>query len=682
MRQEVAGGERRACLAHHQFLNKLETMSKRRRGRKKRIARGEDKPLHVHVVASAPGEKNLGKEEAVPDAAVFEKKVPLEEFPVAAVKDDSRNSRPNFFQKMLSLVSGVLVFASFLSVAAAAYFFLWHRAAPRDVVFEIEAPKKSYYGAPFDVSVKVSNVSNEKMYDAAVWLELPPDFQVVGADGSVLDFDKARNEIKLGDLDKGTVQRRVFRVLSTALEGDSEKDDKKTAIVGKLSYGVNKNSNFEISDEAEVSFEGPAVQLEVKSDDKVVSGSAIALEIVYKNVSDTDFDDVAVRIDYPGRFVFISSDLQPSSLNNYWKLGGLRKGSKGSIRVQGRIEGQEGVSFDFPTTFYIRVGDKDYPIYKSGSRASIAPSPLGLDVLINGASDKVVHLGDSVRYSIQYANSSGVLLQNVVIRATVRGDMVDFSTLETDGELDTIKGQVVWDGNKVVNLSGLQPGERGQVYFSVKLPNKFPINRYGDKNFSIKVNVSASSPSTPHYLSGGATKAEKEVVTKIGGSVMIDAKGFYRDASSGFVNSGQLPPRVGEATQYTIHWVLRNFSTDINGVKVSAVLPQGVKLVGSATANVSSVPQYDANTNSVVWEIDRIEATRGAVGAPIEGVFQIEAIPEAQYAGSFQPLLGVTNLTATDSFTGEALSATDLPISTNLLDDTSVLPGQGVVTGN
>lgn len=577
-----------------------------------------------------------------------------------------------------SLFKSLSIFFTLVSVAAillGAYLLFLYKTSSKDILIKIKAPSQVFIGAPFDMEVQVKNSSDESLTNAKLFLDLPENFLLMKVDGKPDDLAEKKG-ISIEEFKSGESQKKVFALIPT-FKGSS--DVKKYKIASRLSYDLGRNSNFEVRADDEITLSEPAVNLDVEQASTVISGSAFSFKLKYKNISNFNFSDFNIGVKYPDNFRFISANLQPNSLNNYWELGGLRPGSDGFLEIQGSLSGAEGREFIFPVTFFSSFDGKDFPIYTEIVKETIAPSPLGLEVYVNGSENYIASLNDDLRYVIKYKNMSGVVLQNASITATLRGVMVDFSSIKTNGVLDMTRGAVRWTANELPELGLLQPGTSGEASFNIKLPNKYPINRFGDKNFSIQVKVGMTSPSVPFYLSGEALGAEKDVQTKIGGMITMDARAFYRDPNSGIVNTGEFPPKVGAPTQYAIHWILRNFSTDASTVRVSVILQTGVSWKGGMISNAETAPKYDETAREVSWEISKIQATRGAVGEPITAVFQIEAVPDISQVGNFQSLLGATSLKANDDFTGEVLTAIDLPLSTNLVDDATVETGKGIV---
>ncbi len=590
----------------------------------------------------------------------------------------SKSKKGGFFAGFFNFFSSAFFLMSVVAFGLSAYFIFLHGRSGEGVTLKITLPKEIYAGAPFEVRFEAENAVDKEIYEPKVWLDLPEGFSVV--DFPNLSVGKRDGQkLVLNNFKPNEKKQAVFRVIAVASMEREERSREDFEVVGRMTYALARSSELEVSDSEEVVIKGSAVGVGIKKPEFIVNDSIFEIDLNYKNVSNFDFEDAAIEIKYPERFKFVSASVTPTSLNNYWKIGGLRTGAKGKITIMGTLRGAQGVAFDFPVVITTNIKGVDYPIGSEATKAEMASSLLGLQVETNGKENYVAKLGEVLKYTVRYINSSGIVLKDVTVAAAIRGDMVDFTSLEGAGKLDSTKGAVIWDSRTAPALAEMQPGAVGELSFSIKLPNKYPINRFGDKNFVVKVSVEASSPSVPYYVSGDQTSAEKEVVTKVAGYVSVESKGFYRDSGGSVVNEGELPPTVGKATQYSVHWIIRNFSTDVSGVTVSAPMAQNAFWKGVISENGNGTLSYNEETREVVWEVPKIQATKGVANEPLEAVFRIEGVPDASDVGKFQELMGTVRLKAMDDFTGEALSNSDLPLSTNLVDDVTVGPGMGVV---
>ena len=201
-----------------------------------------------------------------------------------------------------------------------------------------------------------------------------------------------------------------------------------------------------------------------------------------------------------------------------------------------------------------------------------------------------------------------------------------------------------------------------------------------DKNFTLKAKATIESPTVPSFVQATKTFSLASLETKVAGQVFIDTKAYFRDAASGIVNKGPFPPRINQPTQYTIHWLITNYATDIQNVTLKAFLGPNVKFTGVVKSSAgTSVPLYNDRTQEMTWTLAKVPATAGVISKPIEAIFQVSATPSSSDLGTFMPLVQETSLTAVDEFTNLELTGNDLPVTTQLPDDTTVISGQGIV---
>ena len=586
-----------------------------------------------------------------------------------APKEESYEGRKTPIMKRIFIVAGVIAVLAVVGFFAVQYIFNV-AGTSKDVGVEIFAPDHVYRGVPFEVTVQISSQADTFMRNANLTLTMT---------SGLVSLDSLNNKTVLidsvGDLGGGSLTKKVYKFLSV---GDPNSIQKVTA---QLGYALgNSSARYEVKQEKQLTIDGPAISISVKKPDTVVGGSKFDLEVQYENLSDFSFPDVRLEMKYPTAFEFKSATLTPTSMNNYWQLGGLNTGSKGTLGISGDLQVSDQNSFNIPVDLYVSFLGQDYLVNEQLVTLSISPSPIHFDISLNGATDYVARAGDTLRYAIKYQNNSGIALADVVIRANLLGELFDFKTLQTNGNFNSLANSVTWNASNVPALHLLDPGASGEVSIQVRLASYFPIKSISDRNYSLKVSTEIDSPSVPYYLTADKTSAVAAMTTKIMGSAAVSTKTLYRDAASGIVNDGALPPQVNKPTEFTIHWFIKNYSTDLSNVTISAPLASGVRWTGVEKSNLDSVPLYNDRTNTVEWTIDKIPATRGALGDPIEVTFQVELTPNVTQVNQYARLLGQTTLKGTDGFTGMQITATADPIDTSLSQDPTVGQGQGIVS--
>lgn len=540
----------------------------------------------------------------------------------------------------------------------------------RGVLIEVEAAGEVTRGVPFELNVTIENTTDNVLKDALVTLDLPEGLINLGA---IEGGDVRRVEETLGVVGKDGLTKKTYKIIGV---GKEDVPHSGTLI---FSYSAENGSHYERKSEWQVTMKKAPLEVEMKMPEQVMNGSAFDWEIFYRNIGEVDFRDVALKIEYPKNFKVLSSNLGTAESENEWLLGEVKAKSSGSLEIKGMLEEGEEMTLEIPVVISVAFLGRSYAIFESNVEVKTTPSPLRLEIVTNGEKEHVAKPGEELTYDIQYSNMSGIPLANTVLKVMVLGEVIDRSSMVTNGERDATATVFTWNAGNVPDFRMLEPGASGKVSIKMKIPATFSVKRLNDKNFVIRVNAEMESPSVPYYMNATKTKSLANVETKVGGVIAVETRGLYRDANAGVVNSGSLPPKVGMKTQYTIRWIVKNFTTDVEQVVVSAKLEEGVVWTGIVKTNGETSPRYDEKSKEVRWEIANVAAGKGIMNTPLEAVFQIEAIPQARDAGKAMPLLGETSLQAIDSFTKVSVGSIDGPITTQLTDDPTVSQNDGIV---
>ncbi len=522
-------------------------------------------------------------------------------------------------------------------------------------------PDEISLGIPFTIKVGVSNATGRVLEDARAALLLPEGMAFLGS-----GTGKTVETKNLGRIGEGSVIQEDFEVIATSGENTVKKPSVR---VSYLPQGV--KSQFEKTKEFELAVGASGLNLEITIPESVAAGEDVVINVFYKNISGIDLKDLRLKIDYPAGFEFEKSDLEPDLSTNVWDLGDLRKGSENKFKITGNLIGPEKSKHDFKARVEAGFLGETYQIAEKTAAVGIVASPLSLEVLLNDSPEsRTVVPGEELSYTISYVNEGKQAYRNVVIRAQLKGEMFDFASVQSEGRINSLGSPIVWDVSTNPDLAVVSPDSSGAVEFRIRVLSAYPIKRLSDKNFVLKVDARAESSKT-------VAVAQSE--SKVRGNIGIDAQAFFRDAASGILNQGPMPPKVGTPTNYTIHWILKNYSSDVSDVNVRATLPSGVRFTNTTKTNGSAGVVYDEGTRVVSWHFDRLPATKGVIDKPMEATFQIEATPGSDLVNNYMPLIGETTVTAKDDFTGSVLSGGDIAMTTALPDDATVGGGGGIV---
>jgi uncharacterized repeat protein (TIGR01451 family) len=550
-------------------------------------------------------------------------------------------------------------------VAGAAFYFFFLRPTPGlNVSISFVKPDQVFIGDPFELSVSISNNSEAVLKNATLELMLPDGFSFVGQ-----SLDQRMMPQGNGDLSSGSVTNYDFHLIATGNQNSVGH------ITAKLVYGTDTtNTQFENDSAADVVTGAPAIGLHFTIPQNVFTGQSFGVAVNYHNNTSDGIKNVVLHVQYPPAFVFSTSSVAPVPANGgLWNLGTIAANADGSITITGTVSGSANVAYPFTGNVTSTVSGTDYSLDTQTVNTVIAASPLTLSIALNNTgntSTSIVNTGNPLDYVLSYANDSSMALQNIVIQATITGGMYDFPLLRSDGAFNSVLNTVTWSTATNPELASLAPGQSGSVEITLGVKKSFPAK---GKNYVLKVQAQIQSPTIPPNTSASSTIASSLLASDVSGEIAVAATGYRRD-TSGITNAGPYPPAVNQPSQYTIHWDVTNYSTEVRNVAVSAYLQSGSVFTGQVKSNTSTQPTYDAATGLVTWNIPSLPA-----GTSTEAIFQVTNTPAVNQKGQVVTLMNQTNISADDTFTNSTLRASADPVTTYLPKDPTITNQSGQV---
>ena len=554
----------------------------------------------------------------------------------------------------------VLAVLAVLIIGAVGTYFIWFAPQPAGVELEFQTPAEVSVGQPFEVAVHFSNPNNQIIKNARMSLILPEGISFVGKSSEL-----KVSEQMIGDIGPGSLNRQSFNLIVT----NGVQSVKR--ILAKITYGLESNpsAEFESKKEANISIGQSSISLSFSAAEKVFAGQNFDIGINYVNNTDQDLENVQLKLEYPPVFQYKESSVEPLRGNNYWDLGALSAGKNGELAITGNLVGQGAGEDVFNGIITASYQGQTYTISGQEIKIGIATSPLVIGIQVNGSSEGVLNFGQTARYVISYRNNSNTSLANLSIEANLTGQALDLYGLRTEGSLNSVRNTITWNKATTPSLSSISPGGVGSVSFDVQLKKQFTPTKSTDKNYSVQVDAQIESPTVPGGASGDKTVSMTGLESKLAGYLSLETKALFRDASSGILNSGPYPPKANTPTRYTIHWILKNHTTDMGNARVSAFLRPNTKFTGTTKSTTGSKPEYNSQTGEVFWDVGSIAAAQGIVGGKLEAIFQVENTPSVNEVGQNSNLISESKLTAKDLFTDMDVSGSSPAIDTSLPSD-------------
>lgn len=393
------------------------------------------------------------------------------------------------------------------------------------------------------------------------------------------------------------------------------------------------------------------------------SGKETQFFLNYFSNSDWPLSNLMIKIEYPFGFEFISS--RPQALEKTeWDLPLLNKAEGGRIEIKGKLLGEVREQKIFRATLGLWQEGEFILLKEITKGTEILKPALSIFQQINGATQYLASPGDVLHYEIFFRNVGGEPFRDLFLVAKLEGRAFDFDTVRTEfGQFNKEGHFIIWDWREIPKLRFLQEGEEGKVEFWINLKKSWEAASLQDKNFSLKNQIILS-------------QAREEFVTKINSALEISQKAYFTDEVFG--NSGPIPPRVGEATTYTILWQAKNYYNDVKNVTVKAVLPGYARLTGKIFPEDAALT-FDSQSREIVWSLGDLTSGAGIRGPAPNIAFQIALTPGETYRGQTPVIIGEAKISGEDSWTETILRSASPAKNTTVPDDPTIGEGRGRV---
>jgi len=246
--------------------------------------------------------------------------------------------------------------------------------------------------------------------------------------------------------------------------------------------------------------------------------------------------------------------------------------------------------FEILVGIYLKDMDKFLVINKTEAFVTLASNPLSLNVLVNNAPTYVANIGETLNISVNYKNNYNVALNNLTLKVALSGDYFNFKRLiPNKGYFTYVNKTITYTENQIPELTTLNPGESGEITFSVPIKDSFEVAAVNDKNFVLNIKADMQSLTLPQELDPNSKiQASNSANIKLATDALLEVSGFFKDSKTTMTNCGSLPLKVGQKTCFTIHYKIKNYSNDINNVAVTTQLPTYVTYDNKYVTNYSN----------------------------------------------------------------------------------------------
>jgi len=580
-------------------------------------------------------------------------------------KESLMKKKPAKISFMIKLIAGLAVFAAIIVGAAIIYLFGgFGTVSSNQVSFEISGQPNLNGGEKAVWRVTLKNNNDSPLENAEIIFEFPAGSQPAGQSvplSGIFTEKRSLGKVYSGELINETFEAFVF---------GEEKSVQRAAAV--LEYRVQGSNAILIKEtflESELIKSSVNVTLNLPEDINI--GQEVEIEIAYSSNTREKINNLTIQAVYPVGFEFISALPEPSFSDNIWEIKSLAVQGQGSIRLKGKLKGENLENKVFKSSVGIRDAKGGLVVYGAGAGSAVLRKPfLDLAVKINGQENYIALAGDQLTIDVLWKNNLPVSVKNAVLEVKLDGAALDYSKISVNrGFYRSSDQTVVWNASSDSDFVLFDSGQEGEVSFKIDVLRTLPLESAKDANFKARFDAWMRVKQRPAGFEEVDIDGRFSVESKIASNLQLSRQGYFY--STLIPNSGPLPPRAGQKTTYTVVWSLVNSFNNLKNVKVYASLPSYVSWEGNFLPLDENI-SYDKINGRVIWQADNLAAGTGILRPAAEAAFQIGITPSLAQVGSSLVLISEAIAEGEDEFAGLVLRDAENALTTRLFTDPQI----------
>lgn len=560
------------------------------------------------------------------------------------------------------LIGALLFFLVSASIAGYFFYFGGNSVSVDKIAVDILGPTTIAGGDVVPLSITITNRNVVAIQNATIAIDFPSGTRDAA---DVLKTYPHYIE-NVGTLESGA---SITRSVKAVIFGGA---GQKLVLPISVSYGTDgSNARFMKNTSYEVLVSATPLSVTANALTETVSGQPFTFTLTVSSNATVPIDNVVLTGAFPFGFTVTSSS-RPLN-NSSFLLGTLMPGAQVTTTLTGTLVGQDNEQRVFHFTVGTAATARDQTLAISymteDTAVTIAAPFINTTLALNGdTSPNVVMAPDSFQnVSLSYTNTLPTNITNATISITVSGTGVDYDSIKvTNGFYNSINHTIVFSKDANPSLAVLAPGASGIGTFSFKTTPASALASAPTILFTTAVSgTRIGQTNVPSHVSASSVKTAK-IMT----SVVLSVSTLY--ASGSLSNSGPIPPRVDEATTYTIVWTAQNKGSAVAGGIVSADLPSYVSYT-DRTRGAGSFSYNDAS-HTVTWDIGDL-----AQGASAQGFFQVSLTPSISQKGNIVSLTRAASFSGYDRFAGIQIETTATSATTEMKGDAGYTLNDAVV---
>lgn len=238
---------------------------------------------------------------------------------------------------------------------------------------------------------------------------------------------------------------------------------------------------------------------------------------------------------------------------------------------------------------------------------SVIKSDLHLSLAINDSpSDQSINFGQTLNYTINYANKGDKKMKDLIIMAVLESDFLDWESFADIKGGRVNRKTVSWTSQELSELKELDPGQEGFINFSINVAPFVDVS-YGQE---LKLESYAQfTIGNVEELGDDKFRVSDNksnvILSPINSNFSVKEELRYFDDNNIPVGSGPLPPKVGEKSTFRVYWTIKNSLHELKDLQVELILPEYISWENKYNVSAGEI-YYDLIEHKIIWSLGRL----------------------------------------------------------------------------
>ncbi|NTU99220.1 hypothetical protein HGA64_04435, partial [Candidatus Falkowbacteria bacterium] len=372
---------------------------------------------------------------------------------------------------------GVLAVLAFIGWFGYRFYLAKQAEQPSSVQLVIAGESEVLAGKEVTYAINYKNLDQIAMENLNIDVKLPDNFILSSTEpaGNI-----ATTTWKVDRLDS---KRSDQIIIKGRLLGEVGQN---AIVLANMTY---KPENFSSNFTREASFNtkvtGLGLDLTFDYPSTALLGDEVIASIKYKAQEENYLNGFRISIDPIDNVEFLNNAAATGTAGSSWQIAQASTTEQvQDIRLRFKTKASE--KQDVLLVFdYTIDGQKYYTFLKKPMTFEVVDRNLNLNLIMNGSQkDQGVDFGQTLNYSITYANKGETNMKDIVIMANLESDFLDWPTLSDKSNGQVGNGKITWNKDQIPGLADLAPGNEGVIDFTIKVAPAGEIDPA--KNYQIK----------------------------------------------------------------------------------------------------------------------------------------------------------------------------------------------------